>query len=263
MESSQEENGIQEDHKERIEQIDSDIHKINQQLLKENDKFHSKNFQSEISKIEISPLEKRPFEPFVANTLKVLDLKGCYGFLPESVAYSEKFNLILGCHMNESLHFYDATTLLPLEGVKPERLKNPALIMSFWPETDTVIFGCLEGHVYAYDLSIKILQKVQQVEKHVFAMAFISSKLFAFAASDTQKLYIGNLKNGDLIHFDLGTNNSSRSLFCLPNKKFLFSSLQNGSVQVYRTDQIPRLPIITSIRFDFHPLSIKKKFLVK
>ena len=258
MEPSQP-NNVQKDHEERVNRFDSDIKKGKEQFFPEFEDAsddsrkhrpkHSKSNANQhiISQIEEYPSEKRPFGPFVVNTLQVSHLIRSEGFLAGSVVYNENHNLILGCYMDGSLQFYDATTLLPVEGVSLEKLEGPCTIMSYWPETETYVLGCLFGYVYILNLSSKILQKVQEIPNNIWTMAFINSKLVAFAGQQSQKLYVGNLENGDLLHFDLG-DNDAWDLLCLPNKNLLFSSLANGCVQVYRTDQFPRLPMLNCFR---------------
>ena len=189
--------------------------------------------------------ETRPFAPFVAETLEV---EADDGFYNPSVSYNEKCNLIIACPADKSVQFYDATTLLPSEEFETLDLENEVKAMSFCEDTETFLFGCKNGSFYTFNLSNKILQKLERsVEAHISRGVWINSSYYAYSAWGSYQLHMGNLENGDLFHFPMERSDifDFRSL---PKRNLLFSSLNDGSVIIYRTDRLPKLPILCSIK---------------
>jgi len=204
--------------------------------------------------------QKRPFAPLVANTLQFKEVQGVAGVSFGAICYNEKHNMIIAGLRNSSLRFYNANTLLPSEESQEEKLESPVMEMSFSPQGETYLLGCMRGNIYAYNISSKTLQKAQEHGRtYIIAITFINSREYVFAAMDSNQLCIGSLENRDLIQLDLG-NKYSFFLYCSTKRNLLFSSLTNGSLMVFRTNQLPKLSIIASIRgFNPHNYAFSRK----
>jgi len=90
---------------------------------------------------------------------------------------------------------------------------------------------------------------LEQVPKHpesqISAIEVINSAYYVVSAFLSQKLYLGSLEDGDLIA--CYSKKSEPSSFCnLPKRNLLLASLEDGSMVAYRTDKLPKLPIIYS-----------------
>ena len=192
--------------------------------------------------------EQRPFAPFVVNTLKVSRDCGLYF---DSVSYNEKHDLIIACPTDNSVKFFDATTLLPSKRFKTQNLRHDVAKISFCSETNTLIFGCQSGRIYSFNLSNKTLKKLERpILMPLYGIVFISSDHYAFSQYKSHQLDIGNLENGDLFSFPLGKGDELDlySLESLPKRSLLFSSLNDGSVVIHRTDCLPKLPILYAFK---------------
>jgi len=236
------------------DQIDSDIKAKKQRLFKEFEDSpedprtrRPKHSQSKTKKppsgpqMDEFPSEERPFAPFVANTLK---FEGKGNFVGQSVAYVEKHNLIIGCPNESSLQAFDATTLLPRKEIKTEKLDDALVRMSFFPEAETLVLGCLDGQIYAYNLSNMNLRKIQKGRrKEIVAMTFLNSGYYAFSQYESFELLVGNLHNEDVLAFNLNGKDSF-GLYNFPKRSLLFSTLQDSSIVIYRTDRLPKFPIL-------------------
>ena len=192
--------------------------------------------------------QQKPFAPFLASSFQIKGEKGIYY---GASSYNEKHNMIIACPYDASLQFYNATTFLPSEGFETEQLDSSVHVMSFWPETETYLLGCILGNIYTYNLSKKILKKIQsQTESHIIAITFLNSKYYAFSDCDSYQLSLGNLENGELLRFNL-VGFETLGLCCFAKRKLLVSILSSnsrGSLRIYRTDQLPKLPVISSIQ---------------
>jgi len=184
------------------------------------------------------------FSPFSQNTLRV---QGNSGFSTGANFYSEKYNMIIACPMNNTIQFYNASTLLPAERRKTLQLDSSVLQVSYCAETNIYLFACTLGNIYAFCLSNNALIKVQKYhqERSVIAVLFLKSTYYAFAIISSCQLSVGNLKNKDLLSFD----SRRRDITCFSKSEkgtLLFSGVANGSMRAYRTDQFPKLPNVCS-----------------
>ena len=66
---------------------------------------------------------------------------------------------------------------------------------------------------------------------------------YAFSVYESNKLSIGNLKDENVMSFD-SPNGNLFDLLYLPKKNLLLASPDGGSVLIYRTDKLPKLPLI-------------------
>jgi len=106
--------------------------------------------------------QQKSFAPFIKKSLY---LKADPGFGQGAVSYNEKHNIIIASPDNKTIQFYNATTLLPLEGMKTKKLESNVVKMSFCEETETYLLGCSGGEIYAYIISNNFLQKVSKHPK--------------------------------------------------------------------------------------------------
>jgi len=122
--------------------------------------------------------------------------------------------------------------------------------MSFWPESDTYLLGCAYGDIYSYDASNNNLKRVQKHgESFVLAIAFINSTYYAFSSCKSGQLHLASLENEGVAPLVFPSQESdSWYLHSIPKKNLLFSGLANGSIILYRTNQLPKLPIISTIQ---------------
>jgi len=186
------------------------------------------------------------FAPFVINTWEG---KSNGGFCYNITSFNEKNNMIITCPSHNSIQFYDATTLSHFEEMETEPLDSSVRDMTFCPETETYLFRTLDGNIYAYDLPNKTLKNVQKnVNPFVPKVVFIHSGTYAFSV-DSNLLCIGNLRNENCVTFTSGKNRRFIcSLESLTKRKLLLVGLDCGSVILYRTDRLPKLPVLGLIR---------------
>ena len=191
-----------------------------------------------------TPLENSLFSPSKAKTLKV---KGESGFSDGSVCYNEKHNLIIACPLNSTIQFYDATTLLPVKGRETQKLEGSVMQMSFCSEAETYLLGCPSGFIYEYNVARNQLKKLKKYQEQVLAVAFLNKNFYAFSLFGSNKLYIGNFNNDNVIRF--GSNKSDAvSLKSLAKRNLLFSGLMDGSLMIHRTNKLPSLKIFGVIQ---------------
>ena len=189
-------------------------------------------------------LDKSLFSPFVAHSLKV---QGRSGFLNESACYNPKYNLIIACPGNSTVQFYDATTFEPCKTRGFLKLKGSVMQISFQPEIDTYLLGCASGLIYQYNVSKNELKELKRLKKEVLEITFLDSTFYALSLDESDKLYVGNVNDGTVVKFDLRCD-ASYGLHHLSKRKLLFSGLQNGFVRIYRTNSLPHLKAIGSIK---------------
>jgi len=185
------------------------------------------------------------FSPFTANTLKI---HSSFGFLYGCAYYSQKHNMIIACPSDNTVQFYDATTLLPLKERENLKLDGSVKEISFQPENDVFLLRCLSGSIYSYNVSLHAREKILK-DNDIFALAveFVDSKSFAVSAYSSSELQIGSLDDENLLRFD-SRDSDPFYLHCLLKSRLLLTSLEGGSVLVYRTDKLPHLPVIGQLQ---------------
>ena len=188
-------------------------------------------------------LNQSLFSPFVVNTLKV---QGDVGFLYHSACYNPKYNLIIACPSNTTMQFYDANTFEPCEKRGVRKLDSVSQ-MSFHPENDTYLLGCMSGPIYKYNVSKNELETLGKLDGTIFEITFLDSTFYAFSLLESEKLYVGNLNNGFVLKFDLNST-PSFGLHHLSKEKLLFTGLSNSYVKAFRTNKLPHLKAICSVR---------------
>jgi len=191
--------------------------------------------------------KKRPFSPYVAS---VLEVKANIGFNYGANTYSQKHNMIITCPSNSTVHFYDATSLAPHSQRNRVHINSSVVQMSFWPETDTYLLGCAYGDIYSYDASNNNLKRVQKHgDSFVLAITFINSTHYAFSSCKSGKLHLASLENEGAAPLVFPSQDSdSWYLHNIHEKNLLFSGLANGSMILYRTNQLPKLPVLATVQ---------------
>jgi len=187
---------------------------------------------------------RRPlFSPLVVNPLRT---QGNLHFPDGSAFYNQKHNMIITNTDDHTIQFYDATTLLPLKGREPKKLDSLIADFSYHQETDTYLLSCEGGYIYSYNASRHELKQLKEFEEYVIAIEFVSSSFYVFSIIERQEFYLGILNSNKI--FPIRSKN--RNSYCfhhLAQKKLLFVSLDNGTVIIYRTDNLPKMPIFCSI----------------
>lgn len=97
--------------------------------------------------------------PFSANVFRI---EGDAGFHAGTNFYSEKYDMIIACPADKTVQFYDAATLLPVQGRKPLRLDSSVVQISYCEETDKCTLTCEHENVYSYHLESRLLFKSQK-----------------------------------------------------------------------------------------------------
>ena len=191
---------------------------------------------------------KASFSPYLAE---ILEIKGSSARNRGNATcfYSQKHNMIIVCSQVGTVQFYDATTLLPHKSRETLWISETITKIDFWPETDVYLMGCQEEAIYAYNASDKTLKRLRnEINKMVLSVAFINAQYYAFSLSGSKQIHVGSLQQEDEFLRCSSQNSDSECLYNLPKRKVLLSSLINGSMILYRTDQLPKLPIIDSIK---------------
>jgi len=80
-----------------------------------------------------------------------------------------------------------------------------------------------------------------------FGVVFLSSTSYAFSGFNSGRTHIRNLGNGSLVH-SLLERSGVYDLKSLLKRHLLFSRLADGSVMLYRTDRLPKLPLLCSLQ---------------
>jgi len=184
---------------------------------------------------------KSLLSPFLVNTLESPDFV--------FASYCPRHNMILGCFFNNTIKFYDASTLLPLEGRKTVQLDGYVTCMFYDDETDTFLIGCGSGSIHTYNASSEELKKLRKYD-YVQVATFLGSRFYALGYSKSRGLALGSLDNDDFSIVSLGStrNSDCMTLKELPHKNLLLSSFENGFVRVYRTDKLPYLQNLCSLK---------------
>ena len=209
----------------------------------------AKNRATPVKSPQVSnSLSKAPsFSPFVTSFLEV---QTRYGFCYGAVWYCQRQDLIIACPLNDdTMQFYDANTLLPLKQRKTHQLDGSVMQMSFHPETDTYIIGCLDGSIYMYNASSHKLKKLKKCPNQTLKVTFVNWPFYAYSVYESNQLSIGNIKNDNVLIFD-SPRSDRFDLYQLSKSPLLFSSLINGSVLIYRTDKLPQMPVIGRFQGD-------------
>jgi len=210
-------------------------------------------FQDQIDQKSLdSPANSHPkatnspsFSPFLANKFSVE--AGDCGFLFGSVCYSSRHNMIIACPLNDTMQFYDATTFLRIKERETQRLDDSVMQISFDPETDTYIMGSPKGYIYTYNASTNELKKLKRCDSQVMTAIFVNSTCYAYSESGSKEVFLGTLGNENVVSSG-PQNNYSFFLQRLSQGNLLLSGSADGSMAIYRTDKLPRLPIFCSFR---------------
>ena len=163
----------------------------------------------------------------------------------------------MACSYDNSVQFFDATTLLPLEGREAQKVDSAVRHIAFEPETETFLLSCESGSIYSYGISNKILKIVQEETNSLFIHAeFIDSKRCVFPGH-LDEVSIGNLEDGSRIRLET----KERSLYSMKNlkkKNLLLASSVGGSLRIYRTDCLPKkLPMLYSVGRDEYMAAVE------
>jgi len=198
--------------------------------------------------------KSRVFSPHLSNTLQITGPNS-----EGTSVYSPKENLIIACpKAAKTVHFYDTTNPETMSLKRMLKLDSPAVQMSHCPRTDSYLFGCSNGEIYYYDATLNEPEKLLSSRKILIciqAIAFINSSYFAFSAScrdpvfENQKKYqyIWDRKTGNRFRFS-SKKLRVKSLETLSNGRVLLASLRHGQVVLYRTNFLPDVKIICSVR---------------
>ena len=200
-----------------------------------------------------------------ASSTNVFRVKGeDAGFYSGANFYSEKHGMIIACPSDNTVQFYNPTTLLPLQGRKTLQLDGSVLQISHCPETDMILLTCQGGNIYSYDLSKHLLIKEQESNErprpretanYLFhdppsnassQIAFLNSAYYAFSSAQSDQISIG--KFDDVLTTRIEQESAITCLSKSEKGRFLLSGLADGSVRVHRTDQLPHLPIVCSAK---------------
>ena len=241
-------------HEERIRKIDSEIKSKKKQLFEELEnsqeetsrrRRHPKFSGSQIETLEF-PTEKKENLKFAPSVINTLQITGKNSFSGGEIWYNEKHNLIIVQPFYMPLYIYDASTLLPLEGWETPQID--VFAFSFCSETDTFLFACGDGDLYSYDFSQKTLKKVQKLEEEFLlaAVTFIDAVYYVFSTY-SGKLFVGNLEDGSINDTNFGKS-STWNLEKFENRNVLFSALDKGKLIIYRTNRLPKLPVVCSVQ---------------
>jgi len=205
---------------------------------------------------------KASFSPHLTETLEITtDQPGNVKIVGNATGfYSQKHNMIIVCPTSGTVQFHDATTLLPHDSRETLKIEETVTKISYWSETDVYLLGCQEGAIFAYNASDQTLKRLQNAEDQVvFSVTFINSQYYAFSSFGSQQIQIGNLQQQ---HGFLEVDSRKSDPICLenlPKENVLFAGLLNGSVIMYGTSQIPKLPILYSIK----PQQMERRFVIK
>jgi len=84
----------------------------------------------------------------------------------------------------DNMHFYNATTLLPLERRQSRQLDGFITQMSFHEETDTDLLGCASGSIFLYNSSSDELKNLRKRENPVITVTLVNSNFYAYLVYD-------------------------------------------------------------------------------
>ena len=188
-----------------------------------------------------SKSSQHSFSPFSANSLQIDSSQG-FGY--GCVYYSQKHNMIIASPRGKTIQFYDATTLLPLKDRKSLKVDDVVKKISAQEKTDILIIQSSSGSLYLYNIDTHTMEETpKDSEADVSTVEFVNPTSYAFSMFQSNELYIGSLENREGLKYG-SVDSDSRYLHRLPKSPLLLSSLDNGSVLIYRTDRLPQLPII-------------------
>jgi len=165
-----------------------------------------------------------------------------------SVFYNQQHNMIIACPSNQTIQFYDATTLKPLKERQILKLNGDVMSLSFQPETETYLIGCTSGSIYQYNASKDELKLLKAYDSPILRVTFLSSSFYAFSMLHSKNLHVGSLDDDKItLTYDL-RNSDSFCLYHLARKALLFSGQSNGSVRISRTNKLPEMKVAYSAR---------------
>ena len=119
-----------------------------------------------------------------SSTIISFRVQGEAGFNNGTNFYSEKYNMIIACPTDNTVQFYNATTLLPVEGRQTLHLDSSVLKVSHSAETNTCLLTCEHGNVYSYHLSKDLLVKQEKSNEILSATAnFVNPVYYEFSSS--------------------------------------------------------------------------------
>jgi len=185
-----------------------------------------------------SPYGKPSLSPFLVNTLE--------GSNFVYASYCPRYNMIIAGFYDCTIKFYDATTLMPIEGRKVQKLNGYVTFMSYDDETETFLIGSNSGSIYAYNASSEELKKLQRCE-YVQTIAFVNSRFYVFGEDSSRDLAIGSLDNENISRVYSG-NSDCKALEFLSKRDVLISGSENGFLRIYRTDKPPHFKDLSSIK---------------
>jgi len=187
--------------------------------------------------------QKPLFSQFLASSLQAQ--RGS-GFAYQSAYYNQKNNFILANPIGSVLQLYDATTFLPLKGRDLQEANGLVTDASYHEEADTYIFGYRSGFICSYNASNNEVRVLQDFEGPIMAVGFLSSKLYVFSSYHSKGLSLGSLE--DDVVLEIGPQNSSCAYaHHLSKRDLLLSGLEDGSMIIYCTRNLPQLKIIGSV----------------
>jgi len=96
-----------------------------------------------------------------------------------------------------------------------------------------------------YNASTDELKELNRCDWRVLTATFVNSTCYAY--SGWKRVFLGTLGNENVVRSGPLENDSS-FLQRLAQGNLLFSGLGDGSVVIYRTDKLPRMPIFCSFR---------------
>jgi len=202
--------------------------------------------QDNLREQEQSSSDKRSFSPVLGHTLKIKEDCDSLSRVGESV-YNQRHNMIIVNPGDHTIRFYDTSTLLPLEGRDILELDGLVTEIRFCPENETYMITCSNKSLYIYNPARKSLKELRnRTEASIFSVIFINSECYALLTL-SNKLYLCNLENEEIVGFR-SKEDASFPFETLKNRRILVTGLKNGSLVVYRTDRLPKLPMICSVQ---------------
>ena len=194
---------------------------------------------------ETIPSAQKPlFSPFLVDPLRI---QGNFSLGDGSAFYNEKHNMIIVNPCDNTVQFYDATTILPLKERETKKIGSLIADFSYHKETDTYLLSCEEAKsIYSYNASSNELKKLKEFNDYASAVEFMSPSYYAFSIQN-KELCVGTLENGKIwtIH---SKDKSPYYLQSLNKSRLLLATLEDGTVMVYRTNKLPKMPVFCSVK---------------
>ncbi len=196
---------------------------------------------------ETIPSSWKPlFSPFLNDD--PLRIQEDFSLIDGSAFYNEKHNMIIVNPWDNTVQFYDATTLLPLKEREPKKVDSIITDFSYDQETDTYLLSCEDANlIYSYNASRNELKKLKEFDNCVIAVEFVNPSSYAFSLTTSPKLFIGTLDQDEILTFD-SKGGSPYYIQSLNKSRLLLSTIGNGNLVVYRTDKLPKMPIFCSVK---------------